>query len=101
MDLKFQSLRNVSSSSCDFRECCVLIAMRFDLVRKTDNDASTTNVSENVIAVVDVEGGSDGVSSEGEKAPVAERVQVRDRFFTNFFNFLIGNLLNVTGRRRS
>ncbi|KAG4074560.1 hypothetical protein HA402_005625 [Bradysia odoriphaga] len=48
--------------------------------RKTDDDATTTNVVQNVleVEVASAEGGSDGVSSEGEKAPVAERVQVEE-----------------------
>lgn len=57
----------------------------FFLERKAEDDASTTNVVENVIDEVEVEsaeGGSDAVSSEGEKAPVAERMQVK--MFTNF-----------------
>lgn len=58
----------------------------FSSERKTDDDASTTNVAENVIDEVEsAEGGSDGVSSEGEKTPVPERVQVN--FVTNFFLF--------------
>ncbi len=56
------------------------------LERKSDDDVSTANVVDNVVGEIEVEsadGGSDGVSSEGEKAPVVERVQVN--FAIEFF----------------
>lgn len=46
------------------------------LERKPDEASTTEDVNDEVDAESVDGGGSDGVSSEGEKTPVAERIQV-------------------------
>lgn len=50
--------------------------------RKSDDNASTTQSTENIVAEVEsADGGSDGVSSEGEKAVASDGIQVNVELF--------------------